>query len=175
MDRRDFLRHVSAATGVGLTPALASAVLSGCMPDRAAPLTFLSAREAALVDSIAEGIIPETDTPGARAAGVVRYVDMLLAEFSSDDERLAFRERLAQTAADLGDRGAATLDDLRPADRDAFLARMESDGAFFATLKTWTLVGYYSSEVGATQELHVRPLGAWKADVPFAEVGRTWA
>lgn len=175
MDRRNFLKTISAATGVGLTPALASIFVSGCMPEPGAPLVFLTAHEAALVDSIAEGIIPATDTPGARAAGVVRYMDMLLAEFSSDDDRLAFRESLAQTARDLDDLDATTLDQLGSADRDAFLAHMEADGSFFETLKTWTVVGYYSSEIGATQELHVRPLGEWKADIPFSEVGKTWA
>ena len=119
--------------------------------------------------------MPETDTPGARAAGVVRYVDMLLAEFSSEEERLAFRESLGRTALELDGLGVTTLDGLGPADRYAFLVRMEADGPFFATLKAWTVVGYYSSEVGATQELHVRPLGEWKSDIPFSEVGKTWA
>lgn len=175
MDRRDFLKAMSAATGVGVTPALASAFLTGCTPEPGASFAVLTAREAALVDSIAEGIIPATDTPGARAAGVVGYIDMLLAEFSSGRERRAFRRNLARTARALERLGARTLDDLGPADRTAFLARMEAEGAFFETLKAWTVVGYYSSEIGATEELHVRPLGEWRPDLPLSEVGRTWA
>ena len=33
--------------------------------------------------------------------------------------------------------------------------------AFFRTLKELVLVGYYTSEVGATQELRVNPMGTW--------------
>jgi hypothetical protein len=46
---------------------------------------------------------------------------------------------------------------------------------FFRTLKELTVVGYYTSEPGARQELHVDPMGAWRADVPYADVGRAWA
>ena len=45
----------------------------------------------------------------------------------------------------------------------------------FRTLKELTLVGYYTSEVGATRELRVNPMGAWHADVPYASLGHAWA
>ncbi|MBV9879426.1 MAG: gluconate 2-dehydrogenase subunit 3 family protein [Gemmatirosa sp.] len=47
--------------------------------------------------------------------------------------------------------------------------------SFFRTLKELTLVGYYTSEAGATRELHVNPMGAWKSDVPYETLGRAWA
>jgi hypothetical protein len=46
--------------------------------------------------------------------------------------------------------------------------------SFFRTLKELVLVGYYTSEVGATQELAPNPLGSWRADIPYAEVGHVW-
>jgi hypothetical protein len=42
-------------------------------------------------------------------------------------------------------------------------------------MKEVTLAGYYMSEVGATKELHVAPMGAYKGDIPYASVGKTWA
>jgi hypothetical protein len=47
--------------------------------------------------------------------------------------------------------------------------------AFFRTMKELTLVGYYTSEPGSTQELHVMPMGPYKGDIPLAQVGRAWA
>lgn len=47
--------------------------------------------------------------------------------------------------------------------------------AFFRTLKELVLVGYYTSEAGATQELRMHPMGSWTGDLPYAEVGRAWA
>jgi gluconate 2-dehydrogenase gamma chain len=47
--------------------------------------------------------------------------------------------------------------------------------SFFRTLKELTLVGYYTSEAGATEELRVNPMGGFRGDVPYAEIGRAWA
>ncbi|HEX6069127.1 MAG TPA: gluconate 2-dehydrogenase subunit 3 family protein [Longimicrobiaceae bacterium] len=47
--------------------------------------------------------------------------------------------------------------------------------AFFRTLKELVLVGYYTSEVGATQELRVNPMGTWLGDIPYADVKQAWA
>jgi hypothetical protein len=47
---------------------------------------------------------------------------------------------------------------------------------YFATLKEWTLAGYYTSEAGATQELRWLAVpGRFDADIPLDEVGRAWA
>ncbi len=48
--------------------------------------------------------------------------------------------------------------------------------AFFRTAKELTLLGYYTSEPGATRELRYAAVpGAYRGCVPLAEVGRTWA
>lgn len=47
---------------------------------------------------------------------------------------------------------------------------------FYRQLKELTLAGYYTSEVGATQELQwIAAPGRYDADVPLSEVGRAWA
>ena len=46
---------------------------------------------------------------------------------------------------------------------------------FLRMMKELTVTGYYTSEVGATEELRVNPMGAYRGDVPYAEVGRAWA
>jgi hypothetical protein len=48
-------------------------------------------------------------------------------------------------------------------------------GSFFRTLKELVLVGYYTSEPGATRELRVNPMGIWRADIPYDEVRSAWA
>jgi hypothetical protein len=42
-------------------------------------------------------------------------------------------------------------------------------------VKELTLVGYYTSEVGATRELRVNPMGRYRGDVPYAAVRTAWA
>jgi len=46
----------------------------------------------------------------------------------------------------------------------------------YAKFKYLVLAGYYLSEVGATQELRYELIpGAWRACVPFSEIGRATA
>jgi hypothetical protein len=47
---------------------------------------------------------------------------------------------------------------------------------FFHTMKELTLLGYYTSQIGATQELKYAPVpGRFDGCVPFATVGRAWS
>lgn len=48
-------------------------------------------------------------------------------------------------------------------------------GSFFRTLKELVLVGFYTSEAGATEELMVNPMGVWRPDIPYSEIGKSWA
>ena len=44
---------------------------------------------------VSELIIPETDTPGAKAAKVNEFVDVMLTDWFSEDERTSFERGLA--------------------------------------------------------------------------------
>ncbi|NNE36240.1 MAG: gluconate 2-dehydrogenase subunit 3 family protein [Rhodothermales bacterium] len=46
---------------------------------------------------------------------------------------------------------------------------------FFRTVKELTVVGYYTSETGGAKELRLMPLGDYRADVPYDEIGRAWS
>ena len=51
-----------------------------------------------------------------------------------------------------------------------------SPGPFFPWLKELTVVGYYTSEIGATQELrYVHVAGQYDGDVPYRKVGRAYS
>jgi hypothetical protein len=164
IDRREALRRAALVLGGVLSAPLAAGVLAGCeargVPDGTWRPRVLTPRQAELVASITDQILPDTDTPGARAVGVHRFIDALLAESYSAAER----ERFVTGLVELG-RQRAQLERL---DREA--------QPFFRSLKELTLVGYYTSEVGATRELHHAPVpGRFDGCVPLAQVGRTWA
>jgi gluconate 2-dehydrogenase gamma chain len=136
-------------------------------------LVALDAHQAETLGVIAEMIIPETDTPGAAAAHIPEFADVMLAEWSSEDERARFRAGLADLdarshAAFGGDFVAGT-----EAQRVALLTTLDAEtqaalraqppGAgrehaperpFFQQVKALTVFGYFTSEVGATRELH---------------------
>jgi hypothetical protein len=135
---------------------------------RAGTLRAFDPHQNETVATIAELIIPKTDTPGAREAGVPAFIDVMLAEWGDDDQRKVFTAGLANVdersralfgkdfIASSAEQQVQILTDL-----DAELARLrdtKSDTSknFFQGMKWLTLTGYYTSEVGATTEQHFR-------------------
>jgi len=99
-------REAVARTALFLGGTLAASSIAGVRGDAwaraAAPgwrAGTLTAGQSELVATIAEHIIPATDTPGARAAGVHRFIDVILSDYYKDDERKKFLDGLTQLEA----------------------------------------------------------------------------
>ncbi|MGH7540477.1 MAG: gluconate 2-dehydrogenase subunit 3 family protein [Gemmatimonadota bacterium] len=190
LSRREALHRLTLLVGGALSAPTLGALLSGCRVEPSAPdwvPRVLTPDELELLELLVERIIPTTDTPGARDAGVPAFIDALLDTWVD----VAGRERFLSGLAAV-DQGSAATDGVAfrratPERQDALLARLDEEAArareedvdplpFFATLKEWTLVGYYTSEVGATQELQwLAAPGRYDGDLPLEEVGPTWA
>lgn len=187
MNRRDFVRQLSAGMGAALSPGVLAAILSGCQAEPE-PSGFLSIPERNVLGSLAEAIIPTTDTPGAIDAGVPQYIEMMLQHFTPPEEVGVFRAQLHWVSSWLSGQDARMLGDVNEEKRNAFLGALDDQAfragtsheappgepALFAILKPLTVAGYYTSEIGATQELHPMPFAPYK-DLPFDEIGKTWA
>ncbi len=199
MQRRDALKRISLVLGGALSASTLAGVLGGCTPMDASyvPRT-LTPEHYDLVTILTEQIIPETDTPGATAARVNTFIDGMLTEWYPQPDRIRFLDGLEEVDARArnaygADFRACTADEqaqlLAVMDREAFpdpetepeemVALQErmarGDPPFFRILKELTVSGYYTSEVGATQELRVMPMGSYRADIPYDEIGRAWA
>src|SRR5437016_13538601 len=103
IDRREALRRAALVLGGVLSAPLAAGVLAGCeargVPDGTWRPQALTPDQAELVATIADQILPATDTPGARAVGVHRFIDALLAESYPAAERERFLAGLADVDA----------------------------------------------------------------------------
>ena len=120
------------------------------------------------VATIAELIIPKTDTPGARDAGVPAFIDVMLADWGDDDQRQMFttglanvdeRSRAAFGKEFIGCTPAQQSEILQDLDYELAQlrdAKRDTSKNFFGAMKWLTLTGYYTSEVGASSELHYR-------------------
>jgi hypothetical protein len=126
--------------------------------------------------------------------GVHRFIDAMLAESYPAEERSRFVAGLGDVdALAQGECGRpflqcaaaeqrSLLDQL---DREAFASAPReapppthnpTRPPFFRTMKELVVVGYYTSEIGATRELrHVAVPGRFEGCVPFPPNGRTWA
>jgi len=105
LNRRDFLlRSCSSLTAIWVSshwPSLCSAATHArhaVQAPEAAKLSFFTPAQAVEIDAITARIIPTTDTPGAREAGAVYFIDRALMTFAVDQQK-DYREGLPKFQA----------------------------------------------------------------------------
>jgi gluconate 2-dehydrogenase gamma chain len=193
LDRRQALHRISLLLGVAICESTIATVVAGCRAAQHSGYTpkALNAGQYERLACLVELIIPTTDTPGARDAGVHTFIDGMLAEVYTEQQRRDFLLGLEDVEARAQAAGASFVASTL-ATQTQILQQLEAGSApgperrpgeprheplpFFAALKELTLLGYYTSEVGATQELkYVHAAGSYDGDVPFARIGRAYS
>jgi len=161
-----------------------------------------TAADVALLDEIAETILPETSTPGAKAAKVGAFMALMVSDAYDEHERQVFQQgmrhldeacRQAHTVSFMEASAAQRLSLVEALDREqhavmedrapkrrlrAPVASSASDepAHYFRMMKELTLLGYFTSEVGYTRAMrYVESPGRFDPDVPCAPGDRTWA
>lgn len=169
MDRRAALRLLGATTAAATATdlhALGRALHRHL--GRGAPLRVLNPHQNATVIALSDVVLPATDTPGAKAALVNEFIDLLLADWYEPEDR----DRILAGLADLDTRARAAFGrdfvDGTAAEQAALLTGLDDAAArwsatpqatrgpqpFYREIKWLTLFGYYTSEIGAEQEQH---------------------
>lgn len=176
MNRREALRFLAAGTALQLAPRQLAALHAAraVLGDQTAPRT-LNAHQAATVTAMAEMILPRTETPGATDVNVMGFIDLMLTEWYDEPDRTTFLNGLgevdtrtqslfaknfitcspAQQAEILIELGEKMIDEeerrTEPHPHDDSVIEREN---FYRMLRRLTLIGYFTSEDGATQALH---------------------
>ncbi len=168
MDRRTLLQALAlAATGVLHAKPAASK---------------LDESHQKLVVELAELIIPRTETPGAIDAGVPAFIDHIVSDWYTPVERAIFVEGLKVIAAAGPSQRVAALQSLErqaasyvPSSGTSVFGKPDERSPFFFKLKLLTVLGYYTSALGATSELAFNPVpNRYDGNVDFATVGKQW-
>jgi hypothetical protein len=181
VDRRVFL-GIAWGLGATLSPAVRHALAASAgRPTRDPGARALSEAQRALVEAFADRIIPETDTPGAVQAGVGDYIELMLREGFLPEDRDHFLQGLAALERLCMERYHKPYVLLGAAEQDALMQVLDEEaerwrslgnargpdpvGAdaaprppVFVMLKELTVIGYYTSEIGAAQELRFVPV-----------------
>lgn len=195
MNRREFLRAAAVLTaGASALPpgwtmndqqkAFQKAFLAARPGyiDRKRP-DFFSGRQRAACAAMAEQVIPATDTPGARDAGVPRFIELMVGDWFNEAERDTFTAGMADVQRRAGGdfaalpqaRQLALLEEMEAEAGDsdwyeigAAALRVWDDSApFICQFKELCVLGFFLSEVGATQVLRSNPMGEFKGDIPL--------
>jgi len=176
MNRRTSLTALSALASHALFPQLLEA-WAQAPAGRAWQPRALDAAGGAQLAALVDAILPDTDTPGARAAGVHVFVDLAVAACLAAAERDAFRSGLAEFEAGCRRAHGVGLAVAPAAILTAQLRQAEAaSSAFVKALKGLTVLGYGTSRIGATQALaDDQSPGRYRGCIDLAPGQRTWA
>ena len=202
--RRDVIQSVAAMLG--------GAALTG--GDRLFALTFdddaraqvtatgygaFGSAEVALLDEIADTILPETSTPGAKAAKTGAFMALIVTDVYTAENQSIFRDGLrkvddacksAHGTSFMTATPAQRLTVLQALDREqkaemearrespSLPRRSDSEGGrhYFRLMKELALLGYFTSEIGCTKALrYVESPGRFDPCAPHQPGDRSWA
>lgn len=192
MNRREALQRAAWVLGYTISIPTMSAVLNGCKarPDLAFTPTFLTPDQALLVAEVSDIIIPKTDTPGAKDVGVPQFIDILIRDCYKKEDQDTFLKGLAEFEKGAKDAYGDAFLDIDAEKQVEYVTKAHSamiestkgvdmrdkPRPFMHTMKELTVVGFFTSEPGATQVLQYEAVpGAYKGCIPLSEVGKTWA
>ena len=189
MDRRDALGRV--AILLGGTVVGANAFLAGCRQaeQKAAAGLPLSADHMAFLDEVAETIIPTTDTPGAKAAKVGAFMNTMVTDCYEEKDQKTFLAGMDAIDAACKKAHGHGFMKATPEQRNILLSSIDKEAAeyakrkkpeepahYFSLMKQLTLLGYFTSEIGATQALrYVAIPGKYEGCIPYKKGDKAWA
>jgi hypothetical protein len=186
MERRELLKKIALLTGAIVVGG--EFLLTGCKNNTAGPLS-LSADQLNLLDEIAETIIPATDTPGAKAAQIGKFMEIMVADCYTPAEQKVFKEGLM--AIDPYSQKIAAKNFMKASseERITILTSLEKEAKqynqekkegipvhYYTMMKQLTLWGFFTSETGMTETLRHNPVpGKYQGDVPYTKGEKAWS
>jgi len=152
ISRRRFVRQSCAGLGsawlLSSMPEIIAAqehAHSAAQSAAAVKFEFLTPDQAAEIEAVAAQIIPSDDTPGAREARVIYFIDRALMTFASGDRDVLVKGlKQLQSQVKKKFKPAMKFSDLRSEQQIAFLKTIEKS-AFFESVRTLTIVGMFAS------------------------------
>jgi gluconate 2-dehydrogenase gamma chain len=193
MNRREAIQKAAMTLGYAISASAAFGVLHGCKarPDLVYKPDFFTEEQALTISELAEIILPKTTTPGAKDVGVPGFIDDLLKTTYSKEKQANFLKELAEFDEEAKKEYGDNFGLLKKEDQLAFVKKkhdeaLSSDNAnhsmkkneasFILTIKELTLLGFFTSEPGATQVLQYNQVpGPYQGCVPLEKVGKAWA
>ncbi|MCH7412929.1 gluconate 2-dehydrogenase subunit 3 family protein [Belliella sp. R4-6] len=182
MNRRDAIKSFALMMGGAMVGA--NVILTGCAPeDQIVGLDF-TPEQIAFLDEIGEAIIPTTDTPGAKATGIGEFMVMMVKDTYNGEQQNSFITGLNNLNKDFKSANNKDFMDATLEERTAFLNEMnqkastseDNEPKVIGMLKDLTILGYFTSEIGATQQLRfVEVPGRFDACVDYKKGDKVFA
>ncbi|WP_230482148.1 gluconate 2-dehydrogenase subunit 3 family protein [Sphingomonas sp. Leaf21] len=189
IDRRHALAGITAMFGSALFAPIARAAgaveqARGAIPvisDGPPSVAIFTPVQRATMVALSERVIPTTDTPGAIAAKVPEFIEKMLADWASPDDKLPIIAGLDAIEARSQSVNRVSAAKATPAQQDTLLTEamegvLPQGKAFFEPFRQLVITGYYTSEIGITQEREYLPVpGEYNGAFPYSQVNKVYS
>ncbi|MEO5997060.1 MAG: gluconate 2-dehydrogenase subunit 3 family protein [Chitinophagaceae bacterium] len=194
MNRREVLKNVAFWAGGAFSITALGVVYEGCQPKSSKKEGLLFNEELEMtIAEIANTIIPDTDTPGAKAAGVGPFIVMMINECYPQDIQKVFIKGIE----DVQKRSESDYDKpftaISSSERETLINTIEKEAKthqknnvgqegkgisshYFFLIKELTVLGYFTSQIGASQALtYIEVPGRYDGCMPLKKGQKAWA
>lgn len=190
MNRREAVRNIALLMGTAISVSTLSA-LEGCNPKGPENYALKAPETRSLLAEIADTIIPKTDTPGAKEAKVEDFIVTMLNDcYKTSDQQIAL-DGLKKIDEASEKQYKKPFVEITPEERTKLLTEIDKERVdynkrenkkegdpthYFQFLKELTLLGYFTSEAGATKALRYVPVpGKFEGCIPYKKGDKAWA
>jgi len=190
ISRREALHKTALAIGTAVSAPTFMAFLNGCTPKQELNWKpkFFTEEQANTITEISEIILPKTDTPGAKELGVPQFIEDIISLCSDNDDQKRFLLGLETFKNDVEHQYGKSFSSIDLKLKQAVIGNLNtslqnSDSKlndvlfFYRKLKEITILGYFTTEIGATQVLQYKAIPAeYKGCISLDETGgKSWA
>ena len=187
MNRRKAIERVALILGGSIIGA--DLFLSGCKAGATKINDLFTAGDIVFLNEVAETILPETATPGAKAAKVGQFMVVMVSDCYGPEERKIFIAGMAALKEQSKKKYGISFMDLDARQKTEFLTSLnleQNENAksreaqqpvhYFKMIKELTLLGYFTSEVGCKRARRYIPVpGKYIGCIPYRKGDKAWA
>jgi hypothetical protein len=190
MNRRELIKQITLLTGTAVIGG--EFFLSGCKSGDKALVGFFSEKNISFFDEVAETILPKTNTPGAKDAGVGKFMASYSADCYDELQLKILKDgiaRLNDAAEKKYHNDFIRLDtsqkqellteidtEAKKYNGEAGQSKKEQPPHYFTLMKQMVLLGFFTSKPGATQVLRYVPVpGKYEGCIDYKEGETSWA
>ncbi len=178
MNRKEAVQYISLLLGGSLVGG--NSFLTGC---KTTDKKVVSSDDAAYLDEIAETILPETKTPGAKAAKVGSFMVLMVNDCYDEKEQSIFREGMQKINDQSQSKFGKEFISITPQQRHELFVQIDSEQKqymkskkeeepvhYFRMIKELALLGYFTSKAGCTLAKRYMPTpGKYVGCVPYTK------
>ncbi|SFC61008.1 Gluconate 2-dehydrogenase subunit 3 [Parapedobacter composti] len=141
------------------------------------------------IGDVADTILPPTDSPGAKEAGVGAFIPVMVKDCYTDEQQKVFVDGLGKLEDASKAKFGRQFQELAAEERTELLNGIDKEAKehqknrengepdhYFHLFKQLTLLGFFTSELGATKALrYVQVPGKYVGDYPYKKGDKAWA